>query len=183
MKKTAKKRKTKKLQKQKELLAQCVNPHAAGIDVGAHELVVSVDEQCDDEPVRTFETFTEDILALRDWLIECEVTTVAMESTGNYWITTFQILEAAGIEVCLVNACHVKGVPGRPKTDVHDAQWLRRLHRAGLLNKSFRPEDEVVTMRYLVRHRETLVNHCSDVLRRMQKVLTEMNVKLHHVFR
>lgn len=182
MKKTAKKSRSKKLQKQKKLLAQCINPQAAGIDVGAHELVVSVDEICDDQPVRTFETFTEDILTMRDWLVECDVTTVAMESTGNYWITAFQILEAAGIEVCLVNACHVKGVPGRPKTDVYDAQWLRRLHRAGLLNKSFRPDDEVVTMRYLARHRETLVNHCSDVLRRLQKVLTEMNVKLHHVF-
>ena len=133
MKKSKKRRKGQSAQKQKKLLSQTVNANAAGIDVGAEELVVAVGEDKCDDPVRTFDTFTESIYKMRDWLIECGIDTVAMESTGNYWITPFQVLEAADIKVCLVNARDIKGVPGRPKTDVLDAQWIQRLHQAGLL--------------------------------------------------
>ena len=115
-----------------------LNPHAAGIDVGATQLQVAVPSDADPQPVRTFTTFTDDLLKLRDWLKACGVQTVSMESTGVYWIALYQILEAAGIEVCLVNARHCKNLPGR-KTDVSDCQWLQYLHSVGLLRASFRP--------------------------------------------
>lgn len=175
------KRKSKNNPKTKHLLAQCVHPHAAGIDIGAEELVAAVPPGHDDEPVRTFSTFTEGIHALRDWLLRTATTTVAMESTGTYWVAAYEILEAAGIEVCLVNARHVKGVPGK-KTDVCDAQWLQQLHAAGLLRASFRPPSQVVAVRQLVRHRSQLVGDASRHLQHMQKALTEMNLKIHHVF-
>jgi len=133
-----------------------VRPHAAGIDVGATELYVAVPADSDAEPVRTFATFTEDLHALADWLVRCRVETVALESTGVYWIPIFQILEARGLEVCLVNARHVKNVPGR-KTDVSDCQWLQYLHSVGLLHASFRPPAQVCAVRSLWRHRDTLV--------------------------
>ncbi len=165
----------------KHLLAQSIHPHAAGIDIGAEELVVAVPVDHDDEPVRSFSTFTEDLYALRDWLLSLGITTVAMESTGTYWIPTYEILQAAGIEVCLVNARHVKGVPGK-KTDVCDAQWLQQLHTAGLLKASFRPDQQVVAVRQLTRHRSQLIKDASRHLQHMQKALTEMNLKIHHVF-
>ena len=117
-----------------------VNSDAAGIDVGAQELVAAVPPgRGEGPPVRTFSAFTEGIHGLRHWLLECKIRTVAMESTGNYWLTACAVLEDAGIEVCLVNARHVKGVPGK-KTDVCDAAWLQQLHAAGLLRASFRPD-------------------------------------------
>ena len=119
-----------------------LHPHAAGIDLGAREIYVAVPPGSDPRPVRAFPTFTEDLHALRDWLQACGVTSVAMESTGVYWIPLFQILAAAGIEVCLVNARHCKNLPGR-KTDVQDCQWLQYLHSVGLLRGSFRPADQV----------------------------------------
>jgi transposase len=131
--------------------------------------------------VRTFQTFTSGLVALRDWLVAQRITTVALESTGNYWISIYDLLEAAGLEVFLVNARHVKGVPGK-KTDVCDAQWLQQLHAAGLLKKSFRPTQEIVPLRYLMRHREGLVAASSRQIQRMQKVLTELNLKIQHVF-
>ncbi len=167
--------------KTRHLLETEVHPDAAGIDIGAEELVVAIDPVRDDEPVRTFQTFTADLHRLKDWLLSCQITTVAMESTGNYWIAAYQILEDAGIEVFLVNARHVKAVPGR-KTDVCDAQWLQKLHAAGLLRSSFRPQREIIPLRYLMRHRCGLVRESSRQIQRMQKVLTEMNLKLHHVF-
>ena len=173
------KRKTNR--KTRHLLSRTTHPNAAGIDIGAEELVAAVPLDRDEDPVRTFSTFTGDLHELRDWLLECNVDTVAMESTGNYWIATYQILEEAGIKVCLVNARHVKAVPGR-KTDVCDAQWLQHLHAAGLLSGSFRPEKEIVPLRYLMRHRRELIENASRELLHMQKVLTEMNIKLHHVF-
>ncbi len=124
----------KKTQKQKSL--PFIQPDAAGIDIGATEIYVAVSEERDNRPVRKFRTFTEELHALADWLIACSIKTVAMESTGVYWIALFQILERRGLEVCLVNARHVKGVPGR-KTDIQDCQWLQYLHSVGLLRGSF----------------------------------------------
>ncbi len=156
------------------------NPDAGGIDIGATEIVVAVPPDRCEEHVRTFSAFTGGLRELRDWLLDCAVTTVAMESTGNYWVNCYDLLAEAGIEVCLVNACHVKGVPGK-KTDVCDAQWLQQLHAAGLLKKSFRPAQDVLPLRYLVRHRDSLVRENASHVHRIQKVLTEMNLKLHHV--
>jgi len=157
------------------------HPDAAGIDIGAEELVAAVPPGRAGDTVRTFSSFTSGVLALRDWLLECGIRTAALESTGNYWITTYATLEDAGIEVFLVNARHVKGVPGK-KTDVCDAQWLQQLHTAGLLRKSFRPHKDIVPLRYLMRHRGELLAEASRLTQHMQKVLTEMNLHIHHVF-
>ena len=166
--------------------AACLNPQthpdAAGIDIGAEEIYVAVPPGRDAEAnVRTFSSFTDGIHALRDWLLRCGIRTAAIESTGNYWITTYAVLEDAGIEVCLVNARHVKAVPGK-KTDVYDCQWLQQLHAAGLLRKSFRPKQDIVCLRYLMRHRNDLIALGSQQVQLMQKTLTEMNLHIHHVF-
>ena len=157
------------------------HPHAAGIDVGAEEFVAAVPPGRCPETVRSFPSFTSGVEALRDWLLECGITTAAMESTGNYWITLYDTLTASGIEVYLVNARHVKGVPGK-KTDVQDAQWLQQLHAAGLLKKSFRPALDIVPLRFLMRHRREMTGDSARQLQLMQKSLTEMNLKLQHVF-
>jgi transposase len=157
-----------------------LHPHAAGIDIGAREIYVAVPPGTGARTVRSFATFTEDLLALRDWLKDCGVTTVAMESTGVYWIPLFQILEAAGIEVCLVNARHCKNLPGR-KTDVQDCQWLQYLHSVGLLRGSFRPTDQVCAVRTILRHRDALVRGAGRCVNHLHKALTQMNVQLHHV--
>lgn len=157
-----------------------LHPHAAGIDIGAREIYVAVPPKRDSKPVRVFAAFTEDLLALRDWLKGCGVLTVAMESTGVYWIPLFQILEAAGIEVCLVNARHCKNLPGR-KTDVQDCQWLQYLHAVGLLRGSFRPPETVCAVRSLLRHRDGLVRAAATCVSRLHKALTQMNVQLQHV--
>lgn len=156
-------------------------PHSAGIDIGAEIIVVAIPSECEADHVRTFSSFTHGLHQLRDWLLSHQITTVAMESTSNYWINCYDILETADIECYLVNARHVKGVPGK-KTDVCDAQWLQQLHAAGLLKRSFRPAQEIITLRYLTRHRHSLKQEAADTLRRMQKILTEMNLQLHHVF-
>jgi len=159
-----------------------IHPDAAGIDIGAQELVAAVPAgRSAGGTVRSFSSFTSGVHALRDWLLECGIKTVAMESTGNYWITAYAVIEDAGIEVCLVNARHVKGVPGR-KTDVQDAQWLQQLHAAGLLRKSFRPDKTIVPLRYLMRHRSEMVAEGTRQLHLIQKVLTEMNLHIQHVF-
>ena len=132
------------------------------------------------ENVRSFATFTQDLYALADWLAQCGVKTVAMESTGVYWIPLFQILEERGFEVCLVNARQVKNVPGR-RTDVSDCQWLQFLHSVGLLRASYRPEQEVCAVRSLLRHRESLVQRAATHVHHMQKALDQMNLQLHHV--
>jgi transposase len=155
--------------------------NAAGVDVGAEEFVAAVPTDRCERPVRTFTTFTSGVAAVTDWLLECGITTVAMESTGNYWITLYDALTQAGIEVYLVNARHAKGVPGK-KTDVCDAQWLQQLHAAGLLRKSFRPAPDIVPLRFLMRHRAEMVGDAAKQLQLMQKSLTEMNLKLQHVF-
>jgi transposase len=157
-----------------------INPDAAGIDVGSTFHVVAVPGDRDEQPVRTFRTFSGDLHQLADWLTGSGITTVAMESTGVYWIPVFEILEARGFEVLLVNARHVKNVPGR-KTDVNDAQWLQQLHQHGLLRGSFRPRDGVVRLRAYLRHRERLVDYAASHIQHMQKALMQMNVQLHHV--
>ncbi len=124
--------------------------------------------------------FTPDLMALAEWLIECRVETVAMEATGVYWIPVFQILEAKGLEVNLVNAHHVKTVPGR-KSDVLDCQWLQKLHTCGLLSASFRPHDQVCVLRSYIRQRETLIKEAATHVQRMQKALIQMNLQLHKV--
>jgi len=153
-------------------------PDAAGIDLGATEHFVAVPPDRDPQPVRSFTTDTAALQALADWLIKCDVRTVAMEATSVYWVPLFQVLEARGLEVCLVNARHVKNVPGR-KTDVLDCQWLQYLHSVGLLHASFRPPAAVCAVRSLVRHRESLLRTGCEHLLRMQKALDQMNVQVH----
>ena len=159
-----------------------LHPEAAGIDVGAEDLFVAVSPDRAAESVRSFETFTRDLHELGDWLQSCGVWTVAMESTGVYWIPVFQILETRGFEVFLVNAQHVRNVPGR-KSDVSDCQWIQYLHSVGLLKASFRPPDQICVLRSLWRHRESLVQMAAEHTMHMQKALSQMNLQLHHVER
>ena len=169
-------------QKRKHLLEQTLNPLSAGIDIGAEEIVAAIPPNLtQSNPVKTYESFTSGLKALRDWLLLHQIATVAMESTGVYWIPLYEILEEAGIEVCLVNARHVKGVPGK-KTDVCDAQWLQQLHSAGLLKSSFRPRGEIITIRQLVRYRANCIQAAAREIQHMQKALSEMNLQIHHVF-
>jgi len=154
--------------------------NAAGIDMGAREIYVAVPADRDEQSVRSFPTFTEDLHRLVDWLQQCRVDTVAMESTGVYWIPLFQILESRGFQVCLVNAQHVRHVPGR-KSDVLDCQWLQYLHSVGLLKASFRPEQDVCAVRSLLRHRESLVQMTCVHIQHMHKALDQMNLQIHHV--
>jgi len=157
-----------------------LEPNAAGIDIGATEIYIAVPSDRGAQPVRRFATFTEDLVAAADWLQRCGIETAAMESTGVYWIPLFQMLEARGIKVCLVNARYVKNVPGR-KSDVSDCQWLQYLHAVGLLRASFRPEQQICAVRSLMRYRESLVQMAAVHLQHMQKALDQMNLQLHHV--
>src|ERR1019366_8194230 len=156
----------------------CLNPNAAGVDVGATEIYIAVPVDRDPQPVRHFSTFTEDLHAVAAWLKACKIETVAMESTGVYWIPLFQVLEARGFTVFLVNARHVKNVPGR-KSDVSDCQWLQYLHAVGLLRASFRPSNQVCAVRSPMRYRESLVEMATVHLQHMQKALDQMNLQLH----
>lgn len=157
-----------------------VNPNAAGLDIGASEIWACVPAARDPNPVRVFGTFTPDLQALVAWLVACGVTTVAMESTGVYWIPIFEMLEERGLEVYLVNAHHIRNVPGR-KSDVQDCQWIQRLHRYGLLTASFRPEAEMVVLRTYLRQRAMLIEHRAAHIQHMQKALQQMNVQLTQV--
>jgi transposase len=159
---------------------QCLNLNAAGIDIGSKSHFVAVPVGTDDEPVREFECFTADLHRLADWLISRGVTTVAMESTGTYWIPVFEILESRNLEVKLVNARHVKNVPGR-KTDVLDCQWLLQLHTYGLLSGAFRPPEQICALRAIIRHRMNQVRYSSAHIQHMQKALIQMNLLLHNV--
>jgi transposase len=159
-----------------------VNPDAAGIDVGSESHFVAVPADRDGPSVREFSAFTDGLNALADWLVHCGIKTVAMEATGVYWIALFQVLDARGLEVILVNARHVKNVPGR-KSDVQDCQWLQRLHSHGLLSGSFRPQDDICVLRSYVRQRDALVKSAGTHIQRMQKALDQMNIKLHKVVR
>jgi transposase len=174
----ARRRPAKNTRQQQTLLT--VHPHAAGMDIGSRFHVVAVPPDRSAEPVRTYESFTADLHRMADWLVDLGITTVAMESTGVYWIPAFEILEARGLEVLLVNARHVKNVPGR-KTDVHDAVWLQQLHQHGLLRGSFRPAQTLATLRAYLRHRERLLEYAAAHIQHMQKALMLMNVQLHHV--
>lgn len=154
-----------------------LHPHAAGIDCGAAEHYVAVPPDRDATPVRAFATFTGELQRLADWLTACRITHVAMEATGVYWIPIYELLEARGFLVSLVNARHVKHVPGR-KSDVSDCEWLRDLHILGLLRGSFRPAAAIVALRAYLRHRATLIESAAALVQRMQKALVQMNVQL-----
>src|SRR4029453_16845598 len=157
-----------------------MNPNAGGVAVGAAETWVSVPADRDSEPVRVFEMFTGDLHQMAQWLRQCRIETVAMESTGVYWIPVSQILEKHGIEVVLVNAKHVKNVSGR-KSDWLDCQWLRILHTFGLLAGSFRPAASIGVLRSYLRHRQMLIESGAAHIQHMQKALTQMNLQLQHV--
>jgi transposase len=161
-------------------LLERLQPDAAGIDCGAEHHYVAVPPDRDAQPVHTFRTFTADLNRLADWLTQCKIKTVAMESTGVYWIPVFEILEARGLEVVLVNARHLRNVRGR-KSDVTDCEWLRDLHSVGLLSPSFRPAAEIVVLRTYLRQRASLVEEATSHIQRMQKSLTQMNLMLHLV--
>lgn len=165
--------------KEMDAFAQ-INEDAAGIDIGATEIFVAVPQGRDEHSVRSFGTFTTDLQELADWLARCQVRTVAMESTGVYWIPLFEILENRGFEVYLVNARHLKSVPGR-KSDVIDCQWLQQLHTYGLLQASFRPPEEICVLRAIVRQRDMLVRYRSAHIQHMQKALHLMNIQLTQV--
>jgi transposase len=157
-----------------------INPNAAAIDIGSTMHMAAINPKAGDNPVREFGTFTDDLHAMASWFKECGVTSVAMESTGVYWIPAYEVLEQHGFDVILVNARYAKNVPGR-KTDVSDAAWLQRLHSYGLLQGSFRPEAGVATLRAYLRQRERLIEYCASHIQHMQKAMMEMNVQLHHV--
>jgi len=173
------KKMTKKARRIRSHLKQ-VNLFAAGIDIGSRSHFVAVPEELDEEPVREFAGFTGDLHQLADWLVEIGIQTVAMESTGVYWIPVYEILETRGLEVLLVDARHVKNVPGR-KTDVLDCQWLQQLHTYGLLRGAFRPQEEMVVLRSYLRQREGMIASASDCIRHMQKALRQMNLLLDNV--
>ena len=158
-----------------------IHPHAAGIDVGAKEHVVAVPCDRDERPVRTFQAFTPELHELARWLKHCRIETVALESTGVYWISLYEVLEQYGLEIRLVNARHVKHVPGRTKTDVMDCQWIQKLHSFGLLNGSFRPDEQIRKLRTYMRLRDNLVVSRTEAVHHMQKALFEMNVQLSNV--
>ncbi|MEI7844136.1 MAG: IS110 family transposase, partial [Gallionellaceae bacterium] len=157
-----------------------INLHAAGIDIGSRSHFVAVPEGSCDQPVQEFESFTDDLQRMADWLIACGVTTVVMESTGIYWLPPFEILESKGLEVKLVNAHHVKNVPGR-KSDVLDCQWLQQLHTYGLLEGAFRPAEQVCALRAYVRQKMNQVRYASSHIQHMQKAMTQMNLQLTNV--
>jgi len=175
------KKRKKKSHKVVELksLAQ-INLDAAGIDIGADELFVCVPEGRDEKSVRSFATFTNDLHRTSEWLTKCGVTTVAMESTGVLWIPLYEHLADSGFDVYLINARHIKNVPGK-KTDVLDCQWIQQLHTYGLLQNSFRPEEDMVALRSLVRHRGMLIRYRSAHIQHIHKALQQMNLKLDRV--
>ena len=157
-----------------------INQMAAGIDIGSESHFVAVPEGCDEKCVRVFSAFTPDLHQLADWLEKCGIETVAMESTGVYWIPLYELLETRGFDVNLVDARHVKNVKGR-KTDVIDCQWIQHLHTCGLLNSAFRPAEEANKLRIYSRQRNMLIEQASGHILRMQKAMSQMNIKLQHV--
>ena len=162
------------------LSLEVVHPDAAGIDIGNESHYVAVPPTRDSEPVRRFGCTTAELKSMADWLKQCRIRTVAMQSTGVYWIAIFDILEEAGFEVYLVNARETKNLPGR-KSDVQESQWLMKLHTYGLLRNSFRPSQEIRTMRTYWRQRNDLVQGAARHVHRIQKALTQMNVQLANV--
>jgi transposase len=179
-KKTKKSKTTKKIKKLQDL--GLININAAGIDIGSNSHYVAIPEGRDTQSVREFSTFTNSLLLLVAWLKKNDITTVAMESTGVYWIPVYDMLEENGFEVLLVNARHIKNVPGR-KTDVLDCQWIQQLHTYGLLRASFRPKDKILQMRTIMRHRAMLIEYAASHVQHMQKSLTLMNIQINNVIR
>lgn len=159
-----------------------INLWAAGIDIGSTSHFVAVPEGCADKTVREFKTFTTGLNELADWLKQCGIKTVAMESTGVYWIPIFELLEERGFDVKLVDSRQTKNVSGR-KSDVLDCQWIQQLHTYGLLNAAFRPAGDVCELRAYVRQRSMLIESASRYIHQMQKALTQMNIQLHHVIK
>lgn len=157
-----------------------VNDKAAAIDIGSRFHVVAVPPELCDEPVQTFQAFTTDLERMADWIVSLGIRTVAMESTGVYWIPAYEILEGRGLEVLVSNARESRAVPGR-KSDVNDAQWLQRLHACGLLRPSFRPSGDIAALRAYLRLRERHLDYAAAHIQHMQKALTFMNLQLHHV--
>jgi transposase len=157
-----------------------INLNAAGLDIGAAEIWAAVPPDRTDQPVQMFPTFTADLHRLANWLQACGIETVAMESTGVYWIPIYDILQERGFQVYLVNARHIKHVNGR-KTDILDCQWIRQLHTYGLLNASFRPASDMLALRSYLRHRDSLIRSRSSHILQMQKALHLMNLQLSHV--
>jgi transposase len=157
-----------------------INPRSAGIDVGSRTHYVAVDPERAEKPVRSFGCYTPDLRDMASWLLECGVTTVAMESTGVYWVPVYQVLQEYGLDVKLVDARQVKNVPGR-KTDVVDCQWIQRLHSYGLLRGCFLPEAEIAPLREYWRHRASLVELASREILHIQKSMEQMNLHLHKV--
>jgi len=157
-----------------------LDPKRAGIDIGAASVFVCVSDNNQNQEVREYPTFTQDLRKMASWLKSRGVESIAMESTGIYWIPPFELLEQHGFEVLLVNAHHLKNVSGR-KTDVKDSQWIQRLHSNGLLSGSFRPSDECVALRAYVRQRRQLFQHASTQIQLMQKALVQMNIQLNLV--
>jgi transposase len=155
-------------------------PDSAGIDIGANEIWVAVPADRDQKPVRQFGAFTRELMAIVQWLVQLGVRSVAMEATGLYWIPLYQWLEEAGLKVCLVNARHVKNVPGR-KSDVRDCQWLQYLHSVGLLLGSFRPGQAICASRSIYRYRPNLLSMAGQHVQHMQAALDQMNLKLPHL--
>ena len=173
-------RKKRKGKSKSEGMLVTLEPDAAGVDIGAEEIYVAVPPDRDEHAVRSFGSFTRDLCELAEWLSQCHIRSVAMESTGVYWIPLYQILEGRGFVVFLVNAQHVRNVPGR-KSDVSNCQWIQYLHSVGLLKASFRPTAEICAIRSLWRHRESLIQMASQHTMHIQKALSQMNVQIHHV--
>jgi transposase len=159
---------------------QIVFPNAAGLDIGANEIMVAIPPDREGKTVRGFGTYTPDLVALADWLKEVGVTHVAMESTGVYWIPIFELLEERGFEVIVVNARQIKHPPGR-KSDVMDCQWIQQLHAHGLLRGSFRPQAEMCILRTYLRHRDNLLEDRAKHIQYMEKALLQMNLQLSQV--
>lgn len=177
-----KKHKNKKHKKLDTSHLEQLNINAAGIDIGSelHYVAMPAGRDPEGQDVRHFSTFTADLHKLADWLTQCKIDTVAMESTGIYWIPLFEILDSKGFDVRLVNPRNIKNVPGR-KTDVLDCQWIQQLHTYGLLQGSFRPENQICELRAYLRQRAMLISYASHHIQHMQKALEQMNVKLNQV--
>jgi transposase len=158
-----------------------LQPHAAGADIGAHEIYVCIPGPDNTQLVRVFGVYTADLHAIADWLLENGIETIAFESTGVYWIPLFEVLESRGLQCCLISGANVRHMPGRHKSDVLDCQWIQTLHERGLLKASFRPDADLIPLRTLLRHRAQLIEHRAPHILHMQKALTQMNLRLEQV--
>ena len=166
--------------KTKQVEPRECQPDAAGCDIGAREIFVAVPADRDEHPVRKCGTFTGELHEMAKWLVQCRIKTVAMESTGVYWIPVYDVFETHGIEVQLVNPRNMKNVPGK-RTDYHECQWIQYLHSMGLFQGAFRPDADIRAVRTLMRHRSDLVDMASQHVQHLQKALTQMNVQFQHV--